>query len=171
MSKDIKNPAITINQAATLSGLKIDMITYLGRVDILKPALGGGRGSRRLFTFNDVIFLRLIAEMLSKGIQVSKLKSSLNRARSEAASWIDIRQAPRRYLISDGTEIFVRRKGQLESKTMNGQLAFAFVLDLGTTHKQVADAWPQGGPKRVTRVNQSPDRRAKIPSILGRKDQ
>lgn len=153
MSKDVKNPSITIDQAAALSGLKIDMITYLGRVDILKPSMGGGRGSKRLFTFNDVIFLRLIAELLSKGIQVSKLKVSLNRARNEAASWIDIRQAPRRYLVSDGTELFVRHKGQLESKTMNGQLAFAFVLDLGSTHRQIADAWPQ--PKR-TRIARAP---------------
>ncbi|XUM23579.1 MerR family transcriptional regulator [Bradyrhizobium oligotrophicum S58] len=67
MSKDPKNPSITIDQAADLSGLKVDMITYLGRVDILKPSLGGGRGSRRLFTFNDVIFLRLIAEMPLEG--------------------------------------------------------------------------------------------------------
>lgn len=151
MSKDVKNPSITINQAAALSGLKIDMITYLGRVDILKPTMGGGRGSRRLFTFNDVIFLKLIAELLSKGIQVSKLKSSLNRARIEAASWIDIRQSPRHYLVSDGAELFVRRKGQLESKTMNGQLAFAFVLDLSTTHRQIADAWPKTERKRSVR--------------------
>src|SRR5260370_38837655 len=143
MRKARKNPAIPILEAARLTGLNPHMITYLGRVDILKPTMGGGRGSRRLFTFNDVIFLRLIAEMLSTGIQVAKLKASLNRARSEAASWIDIRQAPRRYLVSDGTELFVRRKGQLESKTMNGQLAFAFVLDLGASHRQIADAWPQ----------------------------
>jgi hypothetical protein len=53
-----------------------------------------------------------------------------------------IRRAPRRYLVTDGTELFVRRKGELESKTMDGQLAFAFVLDLGPMHRKISDDWP-----------------------------
>ena len=142
MRKAPKNPAIPVIQAANLSGLTVDMITYLGRVDILKPSLGGGRGSRRLFTFSDVLFLKVIADLLARGIEVSRLKASLRKARSEADTWIDIRRAPRHYLVTDGTELFVRRKGELESKTMDGQLAFAFVLDLLPTHRQIVAGWP-----------------------------
>jgi DNA-binding transcriptional MerR regulator len=142
MRKDLKNPAITVAQAATLSGLTVDMITYLGRIDILKASLGGGRGSRRLFTFSDVIFLKVIASLLANGIEVSRLRASLKRARKEAQTWIDIRRAPRHFLVTDGTELFVRRKGELESKTMDGQLAFAFVLDLVPMHRKISDDWP-----------------------------
>lgn len=143
MRKDPKNPAVPVTQASDLSGLTVDMITYLGRMDILKPSLGGGRGSRRLFTFNDVIFLKVIADLLARGIEVGRLKASLKRARQEAQTWIDIRRAPRHYLVTDGTELFVSRKGELESKTTNGQFAFAFVLDLLPAHRQISEAWPE----------------------------
>jgi DNA-binding transcriptional MerR regulator len=142
MSKDQKNPAVDIQHAARLSGLTVSMITYLSRVDILKPSRGGGRGSVRLFTFNDVLFLKVIADLLARGIEVSRLRTALKRARAEAQTWIDIRRAPRRYLVTDGTELFVRRRGKLESKTKSGQLAFAFVLDLAPTHKKIAGEWP-----------------------------
>jgi DNA-binding transcriptional MerR regulator len=118
------------------------MITYLGRTDLLNPA-HRGRGRARLFTFNDVLFLKVIADLLARGIEVKRLRDALKRARLESELWIDIRRAPRRYLVTDGTELFVRRRGQLESKTKNGQLAFAFVLDLEPTHKAVAQSWPK----------------------------
>jgi DNA-binding transcriptional MerR regulator len=142
MSTSENNPTVPIQQASQLCGLSVHMLTYLSRVEILTPTRGGVRGRRRLYSFNDVIFLKVIADLLAHGVEVKRLKQALTRARSEAAVWIDIKQAPRRYLVTDGTEIFVRREGKLESKTVNGQLAFAFVLDLRSTHKSIADAWP-----------------------------
>ena len=157
MSKQLKNPAIPVADAARLSGLSVDMITYLGRVDILKATHGGGRGSRRLFTFGDVLFLKTIADLLARGIEVARLKSGLRKARAEVQGWIDIRTAPRYFLVTDGTELFVRRRGELESKTMNGQLAFAFVVDLAASHRTISSAWPD----EVTKVPSAGMRRQK----------
>ena len=96
-----------------------------------------------MYTFSDVLLLRTIADLLARGVEVKKLRVGLQKARREAARWIDIRAAPRRYLVTGGTDLFVRDQGKLESATMNGQLAFAFVLDLRLTHKAVARAWPK----------------------------
>jgi len=126
------------------------MITYLGRMDILRPTYGG-RGRARLYAFGDVLFLKVIAEMLSRGIEVKRLKEALQRARAESELWIDIRRAPRRYLVTDGAELFVRNQGKLESKTKNGQLAFAFVLDLAPAHRAVAEAWPKQAARAAVR--------------------
>jgi len=154
MAKDNKNPTVTILQAAQLSGLSTHMITYLGRNDILAPRVRG-RGRARLYTFSDVLFLRVIADLLAQGIEVTRLKKALQRTRDECELWIDIRKAPRRYLVTDGTEVFVSNRGRLESKTKNGQFAFAFVLDLDPTHKRVAKEWPNplraAAPRRGTR--------------------
>jgi DNA-binding transcriptional MerR regulator len=136
-----KNPCIPVSQASALSGLSTDMITYLGRHDILNPTIRG-RGRTRLYAFSDVMFLKVIADLLARGIEVKRLKQSLQRARAECERWIDIRSAPRRFLVTDGTELFIRNRGQLESKTKNGQLAFAFVLDLNIAHQAVAQSWP-----------------------------
>jgi DNA-binding transcriptional MerR regulator len=145
-----KNPVLTVKQAAHLSGLSVHMITYLGRIDILKPSCGG-RGKVRQFTFGDMLFLRLISDMLAKGIEVTRLRKSLAKLRAHTEVWNDIRSAPGRYLITDGTELFVQREGELESKTMNGQMAFAFVLDLKFAHRSVASAWPQSSKSRKVR--------------------
>lgn len=137
--------SVDIATAASLSGLSAHMITYLGRIDIVHPTAAAGRGRRRLYTFNDVLFLRVIAELLLRGIEVKRLGTALKRAKAEADLWDDIRSAPRHYLVTDGTEMFLRRKGRLESKTVDRQLTFAFVLDLGHAHGPVAAGWPASG--------------------------
>jgi len=155
MTQD-NNPTVSISQAARLSGLSAHMITYLSRTDILSPKVRG-RGRTRLYTFSDVLFLKVIADLLARGIEVRRLRQALQRARAECELWIDIRQSPRRYLVTDGTELFIRHRGRLESKTKEGQLAFAFVLDLDPTHKAVSQVWPKQSrsvaPRRARRRN------------------
>jgi DNA-binding transcriptional MerR regulator len=140
------NPSfVDVVKASALSGLSIHMITYLGRIDIIHPTGASGRGRRRRYTFNDVLFLRVIAELLGRGVEVKRLGAALKRAKAEADLWDDVRAAPRHYLVTDGTEVFLRRKGRLESKTVDRQLTFAFVLDLGQAHAPVAAGWPAPG--------------------------
>lgn len=136
-------PAVPIAKAAELSGLKQDMITYLGRIDVLKPSAASGRGRTRRYTFNDVLFLRVIAELLRRGIEVKRLGAALRRAKAEADTWKDVRSAPRHFLVTDGTDVYLRRKGRLESKNVDGQFAFAFVLDLAYAHGPLSSGWPQ----------------------------
>lgn len=134
--------SVDITRASALSGLSAHMITYLGRIDVMRPSGASGRGRRRRYTFNDVLFLRVIAEMLGRGIEVKRLGAALRRAKAEADLWDDVKAAPGHYLVTDGTEVYLRRKGMLESKTIDGQLSFAFVLDLGRAHAPVAAGWP-----------------------------
>jgi DNA-binding transcriptional MerR regulator len=137
-----KTPTVGPERASQLSGIMPHMLTYLARIDVLKPSGGpGGRGRPRQFTFNDVVFLKAIANLLAKGIEVKNLGRALQRAKADADSWMDIRTAPGRFLVTDGTEVFLSKAGQLESKTFNGQLAFGFVIDLRETHKYIAKVW------------------------------
>ncbi len=129
-------------QASALSGLSPHMITYLSRIDVLQPRVSGRRGMARRYAYTDVLFLRVIAEMLLRGIEVKRLGAALRRAKAEADLWDDVRSAPRHYLVTDGTEVYLRRKGRLESKTVDRQLTFAFVLDLGHAHGPIASGWP-----------------------------
>lgn len=140
-----KNPSVDARKAALLSGLSPSMITYLSRIEVFRPSSHAEpqRGKRRMFTFTDVLFLRVIGELLAKGIEVKRLGAALRDAKADAEGWLDIKQSPRRFLVTDGAELFVRREGQLESKTFNGQLAFGFVFDLRETHKQLLKRWPE----------------------------
>lgn len=136
-----KSPLLTVNDAVRLSGLSVHMIAYLGRINLVEPN-GGGRGKARRFSFGDILLLRVISELLGKGIEVKRLKKSLSKIKFQSAAWSHVRRAPAKYLVTDGTEVFIRQQGELESKTMNGQLAFAFVLDLESAHRDIADSWP-----------------------------
>jgi DNA-binding transcriptional MerR regulator len=144
-----KNPSVDAAKAAILSGLSPTMITYLSRIEVFKPASHSSpqRGKRRVFTFADVLFLKVIADLLAKGIEVKRLGAALRRAKEDSGDWLNIKQSPRRFLVTDGTELFVRREGQLESRTFNGQLAFGFVFDLRETHRELLAKWPDAAEK------------------------
>lgn len=144
MSENSNIPSVTARQAAHLSGLSETMVTYLSRIDVLKATgqTTSQRGKPRKFTFSDVLFLRVISDLLSKGIEVKRLGAALRRAKSDADEWLDIKRAPGRFLVTDGTELFLRKAGQLESKTFNGQLAFGFVIDLQEAHRTLSETWP-----------------------------
>ena len=105
-----------------------------------------------MFSFTDVLFLKVIGDLLKTGVEVSRLKTALKRARASAETWVNIRSSPKRFLVSDGTEVFIRQRGELESKTLNGQLAFAFVLDLQQSHRTIANDWPGQSKRKVYRV-------------------
>ena len=149
MPKEAILAAVPIKKAAELSGLTAHMLTYLGRIEVLIPSGNlPGRGRKRLYTFSDVLFLRVIAELLARGIEVKRLGKALKRAKDEADTWLDVRDRPHHYLVTDGTEVMLKKKGQLESITTGGQLVFAFVLDIAAAHRPLAEAWPGIKPKR-----------------------
>lgn len=152
MAKEETVAAVPIKKAVELSGLTAHMITYLGRIEVLIPSGNpGGRGRRRLYTFSDVLFLRMIADLLARGIEVKRLGQALRRVKSEADDWLDVKTRPRHFLVTDGTEVMLRRRGQLESKTMDGQMVFAFVLDVAAAHRPLAELWPRETARRAKR--------------------
>jgi len=144
--------SVPVKKAAELSGLSAHMLTYLSRIEVLIPSGNEpGRGRRRLYTFSDVLFLRVIAELLIRGIEVKRLGKALKRAKDEADTWLDVRSRPHHFLVTDGTEVMLKKKGQLESITAGGQLVFAFVLDIAAAHKPLAQAWPTQNAKLLHR--------------------
>src|SRR6266481_5747812 len=69
---------------ASLTKLGRPMLDYLCRTGIVVPSRPGGRGrgSKRMYSFGDVVFLKVIARLLDAGISVKRMKKSfagLNR--------------------------------------------------------------------------------------------
>jgi len=150
MRKETILASVPVKKASELSGLSSHMLTYLSRIEVLIPSGNqAGRGRRRLYTFSDVLFLRVIAELLARGIEVKRLGKALKRAKEEADTWLDVKARPRHFLVTDGTEVMLKKKGQLESITAGGQLVFAFVLDIAAAHGPLAVAWPKKTAQRA----------------------
>jgi hypothetical protein len=99
--------------------------------------------------------LRALAQFLSCGISVAKLKRALEQVRSRHRE-ITPESLPGNYLLTDGTRLFFKDRGAIEELT--GQLAFAFVVKL----RQVRDDLVEVLRKfdATARADLSPRRRA-----------
>ena len=114
------------------------MLDYLAREGFIMPSGGGprGRGNPRRFTFGDLILLKVIARLLSSGIEVRRLSKSLRALQSRFDNPDAIAEKAQ-YLLSDGTDIYLTEAGGLEALTSNRQLAFAFLVDLGACRREI----------------------------------
>ena len=127
-----------INVAARHAGLTVDMVNYLCRNGLVKPTgcTKRGRGCVRKYTFSDILLLRVISELLSKGVSVLGLKKSfVSLQKRHGAATKDILN--KKYLATDGKDIYLQDKGVLELLT-SGQLTFAFVLELDNVRNELA---------------------------------
>jgi len=130
-----------IRRAAKLSGLKPAMVDYLCRQEILVPSSPGrrGRGCPRLYSFGDVVMLRVLARLLEAGVSVRRLKTALKSLRKYHKQICHDR-LPAQYLVSDGRNIYLREGGSLSDLDGSGQTSFLFVLELGHVQREVLRA-------------------------------
>lgn len=120
------------HQAARLAGLSLDMVNYLCRSEIVLPTAGKkrGRGVPRLYSFSDVLLLRVIARLLEHGISVLRLRKSLAGLRARSGD-VAADMLTKRFLLIDGHDVFIQDGGLLETLE-TGQIVFAFVLELNS---------------------------------------
>ena len=140
MGKVARADGVTARVAAHLSGLSLAMIDYLGREELVLPSASPGRirGRRRSFSFGDVVTLRIVARLLSSGIEIRRLKDQLQRLKVRLAA-ITPEEIPYRYLVTDGCELFIESdQGHLVTAA-GAQFAFAFLIDLHQPRQEVLD--------------------------------
>lgn len=115
------------------------MLDYLCREHFIEPSgsTERGRGKSRQFTFGDLITLKVIARLLSSGVEVRRLAKGLRTLRDRLGSPV---ATAVRYVVSDGVEVFLQESGSLESLTDDGQFAFAFLVDLKACERELANA-------------------------------
>lgn len=130
-----------VARAAKLSGLNPAMVDYLCRQGILVPSNPGrrGRGRPRQYSFGDVVMLRVLAALLSRGVSVSRLKGALKAVR-KLHGLISPDSLPAQYFVTDGRKVYFQEKDTLHELDGNGQTAFLFVLELHHIQQEVRRA-------------------------------
>lgn len=130
-----------IRDAAKYSDLSVPMVDYLARSGVLTPSGRDhpGRGRTRLYTFGDIVVLRALRHLLAAGIEVRKLKSALETLRARQSE-ITPRSMPCKYLVTDGSEVFLRSNRKEVTEDLNsGQFVFAFVVELRRVRNDVRE--------------------------------
>jgi len=120
----------TAQEVIACTGITYRRLDYWVRQDIVR-ASGRSvvrRGCPRLFTFRDMVEIRVAKELTKNGLRLSALKESLRSIRKRLP-FLDAPLASER-LVTDGKTVFRYLSGQdvLESFDEFGQFAFTFGL-------------------------------------------
>lgn len=125
--------------AARLTGHTKAMVNYLCRAGIVEPscACKRGHGSPRHYSFGDLVALRLVARLSAYGISPARLKQDLRAFRRHHPD-IALNSLPASHIVTDGKRLFLRQAGETLERILDGQLAFAFVIELPKLRDEVA---------------------------------
>ncbi|HJQ76959.1 MAG TPA: helix-turn-helix domain-containing protein [Acidimicrobiia bacterium] len=131
--------AFTAEQACRLSNCTHHQLRYWDKVGLVKPSVqptGGRPGVRRLYSFRDLVALRVVRGLLDNGMSLQRVRRAWDYLRREGNMenhLSDVR------LVTDGQSIFVvsNDEGELMDALREGQLAF-FVA-IGDITRQVEE--------------------------------
>jgi DNA-binding transcriptional MerR regulator len=129
--KDNVEQAFTAEQACRLSNCTHHQLRYWDKVGLVKPSIqptGGRPGVRRLYSFRDLVALRVVRSLLDNGMSLQRVRRAWDYLRREGdmeSHLSDIK------LVTDGLSIFrvSSDEGELMDALREGQLAFFVAID------------------------------------------
>ncbi len=113
-----------------ITGLSLRQIDYWDRTHFIKPSVSeaSGYGSVRLYSFTDLIQLKVAKTLMDKGVSLQKIRRAINYLKKHMP---DIKKplSELRFL-TDGETIFVltKNKKAILDTLKNGQLVFSLAL-------------------------------------------
>ncbi|HLT98040.1 MAG TPA: MerR family transcriptional regulator [Acidimicrobiia bacterium] len=127
----MSDQAFTADQASKLTGCTPHQLRYWDRVGLVKPSIqntGGRPGIRRLYSFRDLVALRVVRSLLDNGMSLQRVRRAWEYLRRNAD--FDDHLASVK-LVTDGQSIFsvASNDGELLDALRNGQLSFFVAID------------------------------------------
>jgi DNA-binding transcriptional MerR regulator len=121
----------TAHQATRLTGCTPRQLRYWDEIGLVKPSVqrtGGRPGVPRLYSFRDLVALRVVRSLLDGGMSLQRVRRAWDYLNRKAA--LD-RHLSEVKLVTDGVSIFkvARRSGELLDALREGQLAFFVAID------------------------------------------
>lgn len=140
-------------RAAEIVGISYRQLDYWARTDLIRPSLADahGSGSRRRYSYRDLIELKLIKTLLDSGTKLENIRQAFEYVRDQLGE--DLTSA--KLVLSGSSAVLVRENDELIdvlNKT-KGQGVLNF-LDLEDVTKEVDDAiielFPESGEPAAT---------------------
>jgi DNA-binding transcriptional MerR regulator len=121
----------TADQASRFTGCTAHQLRYWDRIGLVRPSVqstGGRPGVRRLYSFRDVIALRVIRSLLEGGMSLQRVRRAIEYLRKKAGLDEHLSEVK---LVTDGQSIFkvCRNDGELLDALKEGQMAFFLAID------------------------------------------
>ena len=125
--------------AAKIVGISYRQLDYWARTDLIRPSLSDatGSGSRRSYSYNDLLELKAIKKLLDAGIKLEQVRKVFEYLRCHVTT--DISAA---HIVIDGGSVMLCDGDQLVDVLKNGQ-GVLNVLSLGGVREELeADLAP-----------------------------
>lgn len=121
----------TAEQASRLSNCTHHQLRYWDRVGLISPSIqgtGGRPGVRRLYSFRDLVALRVVRSLLDNGMSLQRVRRAWDYLRREGGMEDHLGDVK---LVTDGQTIFhvSSDEGELMDALRQGQLAFFVAID------------------------------------------
>ena len=135
---DVIPPGFSTGQASRLTGLSARQLDHWDRKGFLKPSLEAARGygSRRRYSFADVVRLRVAARLRAAGVGLARIQrcaEALERLGGDTADLGGVR------LLVTGTQVlWARSDREVVDLLKDGQLVLVF--SVGDAVKETAGA-------------------------------
>jgi DNA-binding transcriptional MerR regulator len=121
-------------RAAEIVGITYRQLDYWARTDLVRPSLqdARGSGSRRSYSYRDLLELRVIKNLLDAGIKLEQVRKVFSYLRDNLGE--DVASAD--LVIQGGSVVLVRNDGDLIDLVRKGQ-GVLNVLSLSTVKDEV----------------------------------
>jgi DNA-binding transcriptional MerR regulator len=92
-------------QVCNIVGITYRQLDYWARTDLLRPSLATaqGSGSQRLYSFGDIVQLRVVKRLLDAGMSLKKIRQAMDLLREQLDSDTPLADVT---LLSDGSTIY-----------------------------------------------------------------
>lgn len=123
--------AFTADQACRLTNCTHHQLRYWDRVGLVQPSLqasGGRPGVRRLYSFRDLVALRVVRSLLDNGMSLQRVRRAWDYLRREGEMDNHLSEVK---LVTDGQTIFrvSSDEGEILDALREGQLSFFVAID------------------------------------------
>ncbi len=118
-------------QASRLTGCTAHQLRYWDQIGLVRPSIqstGGRPGVRRLYSFRDLVSLKVVKALLEGGMSLQKVRRAYKYLRDKAGLEEHLAGIK---LITDGQSIFevAKNDGEVLDALRQGQMAFFLALD------------------------------------------
>lgn len=114
--------------ASRIVGVSLRQIQYWDEQGFIRPSvkLAGGRGTRRLYSFHDLICLKVVRDLAQYGFSLRKIRRCLKALREQPAVSADGSESLK--YLTDGEQLFMITS---DREKILGAMERHFVLSLG----------------------------------------
>ena len=114
--------------ASRIVGVSLRQIQYWDEQGFIRPSvkLAGGRGTKRLYSFHDLVCLRVVKDLTDRGFSLQKIERGLRALRAHGA--VNIEDSKSLKYLTDGEKLFLITS---DREKILGAMERHFVLSLG----------------------------------------